>query len=49
MMLGQVEIAVETYSYAIKLQPNFAEAYNNRGIAYKEKGNNFNRAIQEYN
>ena len=48
MMLGQVEIAVETYSYAIKLKPDLAEAYNNRGIAYSDKGE-LNRAIQDYN
>ena len=47
MMLGQVEIAVENYSYAIKLQPNFAEAYNNRGNAYSDKGD-FGQAIQDY-
>ena len=48
MMLGQVETAVETYSYAIKLQPNFSEAYNNRGIAYEDKGK-LDQAIQDYN
>ena len=47
MMLGQVETAVETYSYAIKLQPNDAEAYYNRGVAYSDKGK-LDQAIQDY-
>ena len=47
MMIGQVNMAIEHYSHAIELAPNSAEAYNNRGVAYGEKGD-FNRAIADY-
>ena len=35
MTLRQIDKAIERYSNAIKLAPNYAEAYNNRGAAYK--------------
>ena len=47
MMLGQVDRAIETYSHAIKLNPNNTYAYNNRGSAYESK-NSFDRAIADY-
>ena len=36
------------YSNAIELNPNYADAYNNRGFAYKNKGDH-DRAIYDYN
>ena len=46
IMLGQVEKAIEAYSYAIELSPKNAIAYNNRGLAYGEK-DNYNQAIRD--
>ena len=40
--------AIEHYTEAIGLNPELADAYNNRGIAYADKGD-FDRAIQDYN
>ena len=48
MMLDQMDEAAEAYSRAIELNPNHAASYNNRGIAYKEKGE-YDRAIEDYN
>lgn len=39
---------IELYTKAIELNPNYAEAYNNRGVAYYDKGE-FNKAIEDYN
>ncbi len=39
---------IEAYTSAIALNPNFAKAYNNRGIAYLKKGQ-YDRAIEDYN
>ena len=47
MMLGQTDRAIETYSHAIKLNPNNTYTYNNRGSAYESK-NSFDRAIADY-
>ena len=47
-MLGQIDKAIESYSRAIELSPNFVEAYNNRGVVYNIKGD-YDRAIEEYN
>ena len=47
LALEQTEKAIEAYSHAIKLDPNYAYAYNNRGIAYAKVGK-YNRAIEEY-
>ena len=33
-------LAIKEYSKAIRLNPNFAEAYNNRGMAYNALGGN---------
>lgn len=38
---------IELYTKAIELNPDFAEAYNNRGVAYKEKGD-IPKAIEDY-
>jgi tetratricopeptide (TPR) repeat protein len=40
--------AIENYSKAIKINPKFAKAYNNRGIAYIWK-KNYDLAIADFN
>tara|TARA_B100000029_G_C17589080_1_gene961985 strand:+ start:1676 stop:3352 length:1677 start_codon:yes stop_codon:yes gene_type:complete len=45
--LGRFNIAIEHYKKAIDLKPMDAEAYNNIGVAYKEKGD-ISRAIKNY-
>ncbi|MBI5747750.1 MAG: tetratricopeptide repeat protein [Nitrospinae bacterium] len=40
--------AIESYTKAIALDPNYAQAYNNRGVAYYDKGQH-DRAIEDYN
>ncbi len=42
------DVAIEAYTKAIALDPNYAAAYNNRGVAYKNKGQ-YDRAIEDYN
>ena len=37
MMLGQIDKAIEAYSYAIGLNPDDVNTYNNRGMAYYSK------------
>ena len=44
----EYEEAIKHYTEAIKLKPDFAEAYNNRGNAYYEK-EEFDNAISDYN
>ena len=39
--------AIKDYDKAIELKPNYAYAYNNRGIAYNKKGN-YDQAIKDY-
>ena len=46
LMLGQAEKAIEAYSHAIDLKPDFA-AYNNRGAAYFKEGE-LDWAVQDY-
>ena len=48
MTLRQIDKAIERYSHAIELNPNYTYAYSNRGIAYGEKGD-YNRAIEDFN
>ena len=48
IMLGQIDKAIEAYSHAIELNPDNAEAYNNRGGAYDIKGET-DRAIEDFN
>ncbi len=48
IMLGQMDKAIERYSHAIKLNPNYTSTYNNRGAAYYKKGK-FDLAIADYN
>jgi len=39
---------IEYYTKAIELNPEYAEAYCNRGFAYDNKGE-YDRAIEDYN
>ena len=43
-----IKKAVDAYTKAIELNPKFAEAYNDRGVAYADLGNP-TRAIKDYN
>ena len=38
MTLRQIDRAIESYSRAIELNRHYAEAYNNRGVAYNQNG-----------
>jgi len=40
--------AIADYSEAIRLNPKYATAYNNRGLGYKQKGD-YDRAIADFN
>ena len=44
---GDYDRAIESFTKAIELNPNYAVAYNNRGDVYRENGN-FDRAIADY-
>ena len=46
--LGNYRQAIEDYSRAIEIKPGYADAYNNRGIAYNSLGN-YRQAIEDYN
>ena len=49
---GEVDLAIENFTRAIELNPQYTRAYNNQGIAYGTKGEhdlaieNFTRAIE---
>ena len=45
---GCYDEAIEEYTKAIELNPNYVEAYNNRACAYKKKGQ-YDLAIDECN
>ena len=45
--LKNFDSAIANYKKAIKIKPDFADAFNNIGAAYKSKGN-FLRAIENY-
>ena len=47
MMFKQMDMAIERYSHAIKLNPNYANAYYNRGVAYYGKSD-YQQAINDY-
>ena len=47
LLLGQMDMAIEAYSEAIKLNPRHDSAYNNRGTAYSSKGEH-DKAIEDY-
>lgn len=44
----QYDEAIESYTSAITLNPNFAEAYSNRGLIYANKGQ-YDKAIEDCN
>ncbi len=44
---GNYELAVTNYTEAIRLNPNHAKAYNNRGLAYRKLGQ-LPQAIEDY-
>ena len=48
LMFGQIDRAIEAYSYAITLNPNHASIYTNRGAAYHDKGE-YDHAIEDLN
>ena len=48
LILGQIDRAIEAYSYAIELNPNNPAAYNNRGVSYDSK-EKYDRAIADFN
>ena len=37
--LGQYQRAIEDFNKAIRLKPDYADAYSNRGVAYLLQGN----------
>lgn len=47
-ILGDYQGAIEDFTEVIRLYPNSAEAYYNRGIAYTKLGN-YQAAIADYN
>ena len=46
--LGKLEKAVEVYTKAISLKPDYADAYNNLGTVFQDQGK-LERAIEAYN
>ena len=46
--LGQYQLAIDDYNEAIRLKPDYANAYNNRGSAYSRLGQ-YQLAIEDYN
>ena len=44
---ASIDRAIADFTEAIELQPDFADAYYNRGIAYHEK-REYDRAIVDY-
>ncbi|MDA9990909.1 tetratricopeptide repeat protein [Paracoccaceae bacterium] len=46
--LGYLDAALENYKQAISIEPNYAEAYYNMGIALQEQGK-LDEAIEAYN
>src|SRR6266480_2481731 len=44
---GDYDRAIQDYDQAIRLKPDYFQAFNSRGVAYREKGD-YDRAIQDY-
>jgi protein O-GlcNAc transferase len=44
---GDLDAAIDSYKQALKIKPDFAEAYNNMGNALKDKGD-LEAAIDSY-
>jgi tetratricopeptide (TPR) repeat protein len=47
-IFNQYEEAIMAYTRALNINPRFADAYNNRGLARADKGN-YDRSIADYN
>ena len=47
MKIGQIDRAIEAYSHVIELNMCYADAYNNRGVAYDKK-DKIDFAIEDY-
>ena len=45
--INQFDSAIEKFSMAIELYPEFADAYNNRGVSKKREGDYFG-ALEDY-
>jgi tetratricopeptide (TPR) repeat protein len=45
---GDYDRAIEDYTKAIALKPDYAATYNNRGVTYSNKGE-YDKAIEDYN
>ena len=45
---GRLDKAIEDYTKAIELNPQHANAYHNRGLAWSKKGDR-DKAIEDYN
>jgi lipoprotein NlpI len=45
---GAVDLAMQDYDQAIRLKPDYADAFNSRGTLYADKGD-LDRAVQDYN
>ena len=46
--LGKYQLAIDDYNKAIKINPDYVDAYNDRGIAYHKSGN-YKNALDDYN
>ncbi|MFN2182777.1 MAG: tetratricopeptide repeat protein, partial [Anaerolineae bacterium] len=47
MHQDELDLAIENYTKAIALDPQDAEAYSDRGLAYHDKGD-YDRAIADF-
>ena len=47
--LGQYQRAIEDYSAAIRLKPDYALAYYNRGCVYIKNPDQYKQAIEDFN
>ena len=47
LAVGNLDGAIESYNKAIKLKPDYAEAYNNRGTAWEGK-KEYDKALKDY-
>ena len=45
---GKYQAAIKLYNEALSINPNYAQAYNNRGVAYKYL-KHYNEAISDFN
>jgi tetratricopeptide (TPR) repeat protein len=45
--LGRAQDAIDQYSIALQLDPDYAEAYNNLGVALANQGR-FDEAIEQF-